>query len=553
MSQPTKTAQNVWITPGGEDFIQFISAGGTVDSWIDSQGYGRGNLAGQSSGGTGTGTTALNVKSAPYNAKGNGQTTLSYIAITSGSSILTASSNSFTASMVGQPILVQAAGSGGIDLYTTVASYQSATQITLATTASFTVTTDAGATYVVGGTDDTAAIQAAINAAAAANLPVGVYIPAGVYIISSTLTFPASGIIPASIIGDGPESTIFLRSQSFASSASSLIQFNAAESSCNVGYFGVIGASLASAASPTVGYEAQFQNFGSSAINEIACYTTKLVNGIYARMSNGTISSCFDVSQSEIGLDNAVIQSYQAGSFIMDADGLGGYAIDCLSIGYLDPLSPRTDAGFLYTGQTDFLGVVFQGCICGGNPGVETGFNVTGVVHCPAVLIGCIAEGCTTVGFLTNGYTSLQNCIGFSNTLDLHNTGVNLQIGPGCYLGTITSSASPIVQTGLTTALSSTNVFTLPSDAIGLFDVNYYMTCTTAGTGGNIIPTFAWTDANGAQTLAGTSLPANAKGFVQGRVTIQAVVNSTINLSTSFSSVTGSPAYSVTVAVSKVL
>ena len=46
MSQPTKTAQNVWITPGGEDFIQFISAGGTVDSWIDSQGYGRGNLGG---------------------------------------------------------------------------------------------------------------------------------------------------------------------------------------------------------------------------------------------------------------------------------------------------------------------------------------------------------------------------------------------------------------------------------------------------------------------------------------------------------------------------
>jgi hypothetical protein len=503
--------------------------------------------------GSGTGTTALNVKSAPYNAKGNGQTTLSSITITSGSPILTASFDSFTPSMVGQPILVQAAGAGGVDLYTTVLSYQSATQVTLATNALFTVTTDLDATFVVGGTDDTAAIQAAINAAAAAIPPVGVYIPAGVYLISATLTFPGSGGIPTSVIGDGSESTILVRSQAFASSASPLIDFNAGERSCDIGRFGVIGASLASAASPTVGYEVAFEHFSSSQIYEIACYRTRFQNGIYAYITNGTISALLDVSQSQIALDNGVILSSQAGSFLFTQNGLGGYAIDCLSIGYLDPLSPRTDAGFSYTGQSNFIGVVFQDCICAGNVGVETGFNLTGVAHCPVTLIGCIAEGCTTVGFLTNGYVTMQSCIGFNNTLDLQNTGVNLQIGPGCWFGTITSSASPIFQTNLTAALGSTNVFTLPSDAVGLFNVSYYIECTTAATSGHIIPALAWTDEVGARSLNGSSLDVSATNYVQGSIVIKAAANTTVNFSTSFSSVVGTPHYNVYVAVNKII
>jgi hypothetical protein len=56
-------------------------------------------------------------------------------AMASGSAVLTAGSSSFTAAMVGQAISVSAAGNAGgtIALFTTIASYQSATQVTLAT------------------------------------------------------------------------------------------------------------------------------------------------------------------------------------------------------------------------------------------------------------------------------------------------------------------------------------------------------------------------------------------------------------------------------------
>jgi hypothetical protein len=76
----------------------------------------------------------------------------------------TSNSAPFTAGDVGKNIVVPSAGGfTNVPLCTTIASYQSATQVTLAATASSTVT-GSGAVY---GTDDTAAIQSAINAAVA--------------------------------------------------------------------------------------------------------------------------------------------------------------------------------------------------------------------------------------------------------------------------------------------------------------------------------------------------------------------------------------------------
>jgi hypothetical protein len=67
--------------------------------------------------------------------------------ITSGAAVLTtATANTFTPSMVGLPIAVSGAGAGGITLYTTVLSWQSGTQVTLAANASTTVTTSATVT-----------------------------------------------------------------------------------------------------------------------------------------------------------------------------------------------------------------------------------------------------------------------------------------------------------------------------------------------------------------------------------------------------------------------
>jgi hypothetical protein len=60
-------------------------------------------------------------------------------AMTSGSAVLTSASAVFTSALVGQAVVVQGAGASGAALSTTVASYQSATQVTLAATAGTTV------------------------------------------------------------------------------------------------------------------------------------------------------------------------------------------------------------------------------------------------------------------------------------------------------------------------------------------------------------------------------------------------------------------------------
>lgn len=53
-STPTKTTQNSWKSQSGEDYLQLVSATGTIQSWIDSTGTPQGNLAGGGSGITGT-------------------------------------------------------------------------------------------------------------------------------------------------------------------------------------------------------------------------------------------------------------------------------------------------------------------------------------------------------------------------------------------------------------------------------------------------------------------------------------------------------------------
>lgn len=61
-------------------------------------------------------------------------------AMTLGSATLNASEATFVAGDVGRSIVVRGAGVNGADLRTTIATYVSATQVTLATTASSTVT-----------------------------------------------------------------------------------------------------------------------------------------------------------------------------------------------------------------------------------------------------------------------------------------------------------------------------------------------------------------------------------------------------------------------------
>lgn len=115
---------------------------------------------------------------ATYGALGDGKLTVDGVA-TASSAVITSASNPWISGDVGKSIIVVGAAATGVTtLVTTIASYQSAGQVTLATNA----VTSISNCLIMWATDDTAAIQAAINAAQAYGLLHGsatVYFPVG--------------------------------------------------------------------------------------------------------------------------------------------------------------------------------------------------------------------------------------------------------------------------------------------------------------------------------------------------------------------------------------
>jgi hypothetical protein len=112
-----------------------------------------------------------------FGAKGDGVNTGGG-SITASSAVLTASGGKFTASAVGKVIAIYGAGASGVPLLTTISAYVSSTQVVLSTTATTTVT-NADVWY---GTDDTDAIQEAMNSGR------NILVPAGIYIVGSRTT-----------------------------------------------------------------------------------------------------------------------------------------------------------------------------------------------------------------------------------------------------------------------------------------------------------------------------------------------------------------------------
>lgn len=120
----------------------------------------------------------INVTLPPYSAVGDGARA-DVVSITSGSAILTCPSALWMTSHVGKYIRVEGAGVAGADLITTIASRQSNTQVTLGATAS-TTRSNAGSAFF--GTNNTIAIQAALDDAALSPWVRGVYVPPGCYL-----------------------------------------------------------------------------------------------------------------------------------------------------------------------------------------------------------------------------------------------------------------------------------------------------------------------------------------------------------------------------------
>lgn len=125
----------------------------------------------------------FNVK-AEYGAMGDGIILLDGN-ITSADATFTSATATFTSADVGKVITITGAAGTNIDLTTTISSINSATSVELAATASATVT-NVSFCY---GTDDTVAIQAAINAVGALTIKYGtVFFPAGIYIVNGAYT-----------------------------------------------------------------------------------------------------------------------------------------------------------------------------------------------------------------------------------------------------------------------------------------------------------------------------------------------------------------------------
>lgn len=136
----------------------------------------------------------FDVTDSAYGAVGDAQVVADG-AMGAGVAVLTSASANWPSSVVGKPISVKGAGPSGITtLVTTVASRQSPTQITLSA-----VNASGGAVsgaVVIWGTDDTTAIQAAVNAAEAylANHTYAqVYFPPRPYVIAGALNRSKSG------------------------------------------------------------------------------------------------------------------------------------------------------------------------------------------------------------------------------------------------------------------------------------------------------------------------------------------------------------------------
>lgn len=151
----------------------------------------------------------VEINARDYGALGDGKRVTNVVA-SSGSVSVSTSSGTFTSADVGKVAVVYTSGSAGT--ITTIQSVQSSTQVTLANSAG--ITTSASTGVMVYGSDNTVALQNAVNAAATGlqfvsgymtnpNQPMGmgngvVTLPAGptqaIYIVRSQISIP-SGVI----------------------------------------------------------------------------------------------------------------------------------------------------------------------------------------------------------------------------------------------------------------------------------------------------------------------------------------------------------------------
>ena len=185
---------------------------------------------------------SLNILSAPFNAVGDGMR-VDAASMTSGSATLT-TAPIFVVGDVGKYIRVEGAGVAGADLITTILSYTSSTQVALATSASTTV----AAKSAFFGTNNSAAIQAAIDEALVSLTTRTVYVPPGVYLCNVVLKKNVKIIGASSTVTDQTIlNTTAIQSREHASillpaiSTAAVIRANVDSFGCEVRDLNIVG------------------------------------------------------------------------------------------------------------------------------------------------------------------------------------------------------------------------------------------------------------------------------------------------------------------------
>ncbi len=101
--------------------------------------------------------------------------------------------------------------------------------------------------------------------------------------------------------------------------------------------------------------------------------------------------------------------------------------------------------------------------------------------------------------------------------------------------------------TGQTASLATTNI--TASCSAGLYSLSYYLKTTTAGTAGTVSVTLNWNDGTAMTVTSATASLSSTTGLSQGTQVIKCGAASTVSYSTTVTGVTGSPQYSLDIAI----
>lgn len=359
-------------------------------------------------------------------------------AITNGSAVLTSASALFTSAHVGKTIVVAGAISGGLSLTTTIASRQSASQVTLTAGATATVT---GAS-VAWGTDNTTAFQAAIDAAAALATGGIVFVPAGRFLCATgsgdgNQTYVLNHKSNVEILGAGRSISVirggvnsgnllYARSKTGVRVRNLTLDATGAGNADPLKYLSHTGGPmndivLENVEATGAGYG--FQLMGCTDFQLVNCYShdTAFAPGGTTAGFGYSIVENFGVSFTETGtargqLVNCIAENCPGGGFRVQGTTTGGssYAtrvqlVNCHAVG-CGKTGGATGAGFLIGVQGEHFALtncLADGCYMGFD--VQDSRNIT--------LTGCTArysqyQGFRSFGSSDNGYV---NCVSVDN------------------------------------------------------------------------------------------------------------------------------------------